>query len=231
MQELFFTDLVYPQEHGEWQLTLGARLDRATEVQSSLVPLSFEYGITNRWQIEASWEGYSGDGRAPFDHLRSARLTAGTHYSFMNIGGSHIHASVGTEFEFPDAGAFDDGEGEKDGLEIEPGVALAADLPRHVSVFGSVTASFAPREVAGVIHDRGTISMGALVVIHRATLAAEYTNRSDVLPWRLDGAALLTPSLVLHPPAKWELGIGFPIALRGRHQAGVAMNLVKEFGG
>jgi hypothetical protein len=62
------------------------------------------------------------------------------------------------------------------------------------------------------------------------TLAAEYTNRSDGLPWRLDGAPLVTPSIVIHPGREWELAAGMPIAVRqGQRQPGLVMNIVKEF--
>jgi len=229
LQELFLTETVYPQERGELQFTFGTRIDRASREQSSLLPFSVEYGITDRWQIEGGWDGYSPAHSLPFQDLRSARFSIGTKYSFMNIARSRVHASIGTDLEFSNAAAFRDGEGEQAGVEIEPVLALAIDLPFHVTVFGSGAASFAPQEVTDVLQDRGTISVGALVVVRRATFAAEYTNRSDSLPWQLDGSALLTPSIVVHPPAKWELGVGFPVGLRGRHQAGVAINIIKEF--
>ena len=228
VQELFFTELVYPQEKGEWQLTLGARIDRARREQSSLVPFTVEYGITDRWQIEAGWNGYSPTHGFPFTDLRTERLSIGTKYSLMNIAHSHVHAAFGTNIEFPRAGVFPGSDGE---MEIEPFVAMAGDLPGHITIFGSAGASFQRDEAVRLVEngerpdDHGTLSAGALCAIHWATLAAEYSNRSD----QLDGAPLLTPSIVFHPPAKWEVGIGFPIKLRGRHQAGVAVNLVKEF--
>jgi hypothetical protein len=234
LQELFLTELVYPQEKGEIQLMLGTRIDRARADQSTLVPFTIEYGLTDRWQLEAGWDGYSRDDGAPFQGLTTARLSIGTKYSLMHIAHSGVHAAFGSDVEFPRAGAFADNEGEN-GVEIEPFVALAVDLPAHVSIFGSAGASFEPGEAADLIDsgerpdDRGTISAGMLWAWHWATLAAEYTNRSDGLPWRLEGAALLTPSVVVHPHGKWELGVGLPIALRGRHQPGIALNVVKEF--
>jgi hypothetical protein len=234
LQELFLTEVVYPQEKGEVQLMLGARIDRARADQSALVPFTIEYGLTDRWQIEAGWDGYSRDHATPLQGLTSARLSVGTKYSLMNIADTGVHAAFGTEVEFPRAGAFAADEGEQ-GVEIEPFIALAVDLPAHLTAFGSAGASFEPGEAVDLIEsgsrpdDRGTISAGMLWVWHWATLAAEYTNRSDGLPWRLDGVALLTPSVVVHPHGKWELGVGLPIALRGHHQAGIAVNVVKEF--
>ena len=232
VQELFFTEVVYPQDRGELQLTLGARIDRAESPSSALVPFAVEYGITDRWQVEAGWDSYSKGESSPFSDLHTARLSLGTKYSLMNIAHSRVHAAFGTEFEFPQASALDEGEG---GMEIEPFMALAADLGRHLTVFGSAAASIQARQAAEVIgderpDDRGTLGAGALVAYRRVTVAVEYTNRSDGLPWRLDGSSLLTPSIVIHPHGTWELGAGFPIGLHGRHQAGFVINIVKEFG-
>jgi hypothetical protein len=232
VQELFFTETVYPQDRGEFQFTLGARIDRAESPSSALVPFSIEYGITDRWQVEAGWDSYSKGESSPISNLHTARFSVGTKYSLMNIANSRIHAAVGTDFEFPQSSALDEGEG---GMEIEPFMSLAADLGWHLTVFGSAAASIQTGQVAEVVSDeglddRGTLSAGALVAYRRVTVAVEYTNRSDGLPWRLDGSSLLTPSIVIHPHGTWEIGAGFPIGLHGRHQAGFAINIVKEFG-
>jgi hypothetical protein len=237
VQELFFTEVVYPQEKGEIQLTLGALLDRtrSRSDKSALMPLSVEYGLTNHWQIQAGWDGHTQFHRSPFKHMRTARVSVGTKYSLMNIAHSHTHAAFGVDVEFPHAETFAEGEGEE-GMEIEPFAALAADLPWSLTVFGSVGMSFEPREIADLAEsgdrpdDRGTISFGGLKAFRYVTLVAEYTNRSDQLPWRLDGAPLVTPSIVIHPGHQWELSAGLPIAVRhGQRRPGVAMNIIKEF--
>ena len=237
VQELFFTEVVYPQEKGEIQLTFGTLVDRSggRTDKSALMPLSIEYGLTNRWQIQAGWDGHTQFHNSPFKNIRTARVSVGTKYSWMNIARSPVHAAFGMDVEFPRTDTFAEGEG-KEGMELEPFVAFASDLPWSVSVFGSVGLSFEPKEIADLAEhaarpdDRGTISFGALKAFHAVTLAAEYTNRSDQLPWRLDGAPLLTPSIVLHPGHQWELSAGLPVALRhGQHQPGLAMNIIKEF--
>ena len=233
-QELFLTEVVYPQEKGDIQLTIGSLVDRSRPDLAALVPFSIEYGLTNRWQVEAGWDGYTQFHQSPFSHLRTARLSIGTKYSFMNIAKSRVHAAVGIDAEFPRPDAFADGEGE-DAMEIEPVIAVAADLTSRVGVFGSAAASIVPREIKDLAEgerpdDPGTISAGAFVAFHHATVAVEYTNRTDSLPWRLDGAALITPSIVVHPSGRWEFGLGAPVGLRGhQHRPGLALNLVREF--
>jgi hypothetical protein len=146
LQELFLTEVVYPQQKGEIQLTLGCLVDRSRSDLSALMPLAVEYGLTDRWQIEAGWDGYTQFERAPFRRLRTARVSIGTKYSLMNIAHSGVHAAFGGDVEFPNADAFADEEGEE-GVEIEPFVALAADLRWRVTVFGSLGASLDLQEV------------------------------------------------------------------------------------
>jgi hypothetical protein len=236
LQELFFTEVVYPQEKGEIQLTLSVLLDRSGPERSGLIPLSIEYGVTDRWQIGAGWDGYTQFDNTPFKHLRTARASVGTKYSVMNIKDSPVHAAVGVDVEFPDNGAFPDDEGET-GVEADTFIALAADLGRGVTLFGSGGYSLESRAATELFKNGerpdapATVSFGALLAFHRATVALEYTNRNDGLPWRLDGSPLVTPSFVFHPGHQWELAAGIPFPLRGehRHPAGFALNVIKEF--
>jgi hypothetical protein len=233
LQELFLTETVYPQERGELQVTLGALVDRTRDDKAALVPFSLEYGITDRWQLEGGWDGHTQFHSAPFKHLHTARFSVGTKYSLMNIHDSHVHAAIGIDTEFPKPGAFAEGEGEE-GIELEPFVAAAADLSRHLTLFGSFAASVEASHAesdgeAQRVDDRGTISGGALVPMGHATVALEYTTRSDQLPWRLDGAALLTPSITVHG-ARWEFAFATPIGIRASaNRPGLGFHLIREF--
>ena len=51
-------------------------------------PLEIECGLTDRWQVDASWAGYAEFHENPFGNLRTARASIGTKYSFMNIAKS-----------------------------------------------------------------------------------------------------------------------------------------------
>jgi hypothetical protein len=232
LQDLFFTQTVYPQERGETQLTLGALVDRTSVDNAALVPFSIEYGITNRWQIEAGWDGYTQFRSSVFQQLRTARLSVGTKYSLMNVGGSHVHVALGIDAEFPRPGALAEGEGEKD-LEFEPYVAAAADLGSRLTLFGSYGLSVETGKQAGppleLADDRGLVSGGFLIPLGHVTLAAEYTTRSDQLPWRLDGSALVTPSFVVHD-GHWEAAVGVPIGTdEAAHRPGLAFHFIREF--
>jgi len=235
LQELFLTEVVYPQERGEVQLTVGSLVDRSAPGTTALTPVSIEYGLTNRWQVEAGWNGYRQS--APvLSRYRTESVSVGTKYSFMNIAHSHVHAAVGLDADFHPMAVADNEQA--DGTEIEPFMSLAVDLPRRVTLFGSVGTGLDSSEVVALFRhgeapaQSATISVGGLVAFHHLTLTTEYTDRSDSLPWRVDGAPLLTPGVVLHPGGDWEFGLGAPIGMRtGDHTVGLAMHVLKEFGG
>lgn len=235
LQELFFTEVVYPQSRHEVQLTFGSLIDRTREDKSALTPFSIEFGVTDRLQIEAEWDGYSQFRTIPVTHPRTSKLSVGMKYSLLNIGESPVHAAAGIDVEFPRAGVFAEGEGESS-TEFEPFLALAVDLGRGVTVFGSGALSVEAGQIKQILgshqppDDRGTISGGALLLRGRVTFAAEYTSRSDHAPWRLDGSPLVTPSIALHPGGAWEFGVGLPIGTRvASRKPGLAIHLVKEF--
>lgn len=235
LQELFFTEVVYPQSRHEVQLTLGSFVDRAGVNRSTLTPFSIEFGLTDRLQVEAGWDGYSQFHTSPLAGLTTARWSLGAKYSLMNIAHSPLHAAVGMDVEFPRPTAYSEADGERN-TEYEPFLALAADLGHGVTIFGSAGLSLEASQVRDLLHgpqaveDNGTISGGALVKAERVTVAAEYTSRSDQAPWHLNGSPLLTPSLVVHPGREWELGVGVPIGIRhDARKPGIALHLIKEF--
>ena len=235
VQELFLTEVVYSQDKGEVQLTLGSLVDRSRSDLAAFVPFSIEYGITNRWQVEAGWAGYAHFQQAPFKYLATARLSVGTKYSLMHIGHSPVHAAIGVDAEFPRPGSFASGEGET-GTEVEPFVALAADLPARIGLFASFGASMETRAIGGLVargerpDDPGTLSGGVLVAFAPATAVIEYTTRTDNLPWRLNGSPLITPSIVVRPAERWEFAVGLPTGMRaGQRRPGLGLSLAREF--
>jgi hypothetical protein len=234
LQELFFTEVVYPQQKHEVQLTFGTLVDRMRPDKSALARAGVEYGLTDNWQVEAGWDGYSRFHKNPLRHARTERLSIGTKYSWMNIAHSPVHAAAGFEIEFTRADVFPEGEGER-GTQLEPFLALAADLPHGITVFGSGGLSLQKDQIIELTRghapdDEGMLSGGMLVQLRRITLAAEYTSRSDEAPWRLNGSPLVTPSLTFHPGGEWELAAGVPTGVRrGSRRPGLALHLVKEF--
>jgi hypothetical protein len=56
VQEVFQTELVYPQEKGAFQFTSSSTLGRVNKKFSH--DLSIEYGLTHAWQISLEWETF-----------------------------------------------------------------------------------------------------------------------------------------------------------------------------
>lgn len=54
IQDFFLLDAVYPQEQGEWQLSIAPTLDRGDEEDVLTTEASLEYGITDQLQIEGT---------------------------------------------------------------------------------------------------------------------------------------------------------------------------------
>jgi len=52
-QEVFQTELVFPQEKGETQLTLIPQFNDGDEADVRQLGVVMEYGITDQWQVEA----------------------------------------------------------------------------------------------------------------------------------------------------------------------------------
>ena len=231
LQELIRTEVVYPQEKGELQLTLLSTADKGRNGSVLVFPLEVEFGLTDAWQVGLEWGTYSRVRSG--DAVSSGRggLAVGTKYSFMNINGSDVHAAVGLEMEFP-GGLGADGLRE-DKREVEPFVALAADLHEGVQAFFHVGRSFTRGASGDEAGDESPVNVqwnaGALVALRRVTLAGELNTRTNGSPWGRGGELYATPSITFLLPSPWEMGLGVPIGLNGRSDRfGLAIHVIYE---
>jgi len=56
IEELFKSDVVYPEEQGEFEMELVSLYqNQHGGLREWILPLSMEYGLTDSWQIEAEW--------------------------------------------------------------------------------------------------------------------------------------------------------------------------------
>jgi hypothetical protein len=234
IQELIRTEVVYPQEKGEFQLTLRSTADKGRHGSVFAFPIQAEFGLTDAWQLEVEWRSYS---RVRAGDVVSSGLGAysiGTKYSFMNIGGSGLHAAVGLELDL--AGGLTSAGSREDNLEWEPFMAFALDLPSRVQAFVHTGKAFtiggADRDAAdGAMDDAANVqwNAGALVALRRVTLAVEINLLSKGSPWRPGGERYATPSLTFPTAGSWEVGLGMPIGLgRSSDRFGVAVLAIFE---
>lgn len=231
IQELIRTEVVYPQERGEFQLTLRSTADKGRDGSVFSFPIQAELGLTDAWQLELEWSSYS--------RVRAGNVVAsgfgtysiGTKYSFMNIGGSRLHAAVGLELDF--AGSLTSEGSREDNHEAQPFVALALDLPSGMQAFMHTAKAFtiagADREEADGDANNVQWNAGALVALRHVTLAVEINLLTNGSPWRSGGERYATPSITIPAPGPWEVGLGAPIGLgRDSNRLGFAILAIFE---
>jgi hypothetical protein len=231
LQELIRTEVVYPQEKHETQITVVSAFDRHREGHTFSLPLHFEYGLSNAWQVEVEWTPYQRETADDASVQGTGDLGFGTKYSFMEIGGSNLHAAIGFDVE---RGI----EREVTGLtshnwNASSFVSAAFDLPPHVQLFGQVGGSWSLTSDAAVTtaasdvsSDSGAfVNAGLLVALRRITLATEL----NWAPTPEGRAVYVTPSATIHFSHGCELGIGVSAGLSSpADRYGVVVQFIAE---
>jgi len=211
LQDVFQTELVYPQEKNEFQFTVLPSYHRYSAFQHYQLPFIAEYGITDRWQLGLEWN--------TFQHNRSDQgnsvngtgdLEIGTKYGFMNIGNSDFHAAIGFDVGIPL------GNGDKElgeGLwEYDPYLLMAVDFPKlnNAQLFGQTGISFVQQK--GIDEPEGNeLNMGGGFFIPCKPFIF-----SSELTWYHSKEAnqlFYTPGAVLTMKKGWETGLAFPLGL------------------
>lgn len=219
IQEVFQTELVYPQEKGEMQVTWSPGFAKSVRSRLFQSPLAIEYGLTDNWQIEIDWSGRVFRREVGDEKFTrgSGDLRFGTKYSFMNMRGSNFHSAFGLEIGLPT------GDMEKElseGLiEYEPYFILAKDFPKlnGAQVFTQIGFGFVHRvkgdEDEPAAHEFFW-NTGIFVPVKQVVLTSELnwqTNR-----WNRagkDNELYFTPGVVWHPSRTWEIGLGLGVGL------------------
>jgi len=230
--EYFLTTSVYPQERGEIQLTTSPRID-FEDGHRSAFPVAVEFGLTDRWQVEAEWmllavarpdgsPSRTGVGYIEFE----------TQYSLMNVGGSSTHVALGLGVTLP-AGPEEAGgtEGE---TEFEPSISVGHDLQiggRRSQLFGQVAMGFVPSEdVADPEAHELVVGVGYVLAAGDARWTAELNWATNEWDGGDETALYFAPGLVWDLPNTWEFGIGLPIGVGGEAASfGMSLFLLYEF--
>jgi hypothetical protein len=239
IEELFKTDVVYPQQKGELELELASVYQNHSGGDTWTIPLSLEYGLTDRWQVEAEWDSLVQ--RYPDNHpvVRGiGDLELGTQYSFMNIGDSLFHLAPLFSVEVP---VGDVNKDLSDGfLEYEPAVILARDFPElhHAQFFTEFGASFAQRvntpkdaDDAEPAADELNLGSGFFVLIPHGAVTFEFNWDNN--RWNNHGTEndmYLTPGWLWKPAREVEVGLGIPVGLNNSSDRfDVIAHIVWEF--
>ena len=129
IQEVFQSNLVYPQEKNEIQFTFfpSYRKNRNSEKLGTLMEI--EYGISDDFQVIVEWDGLLYHNPDRGSTLSGAgNLELGAQYSWMALGDGNMHCSLGSLLEFP-VGSLENGLNEGF-LEWKTFFILARDFPQ-----------------------------------------------------------------------------------------------------
>ncbi|KTD19213.1 hypothetical protein EAW55_13635 [Legionella jordanis] len=146
LEEVLRSDVVYPQDKGEIQLSFLPSYFNNREGKTTFFPLEIEYGLTDFWQIDALLDLYQIN--RPKEGPRGAGLgdvAFGTKYSFMNIAHTNYHAALIFDVDLPTGNI---NKGLTEGfIAYEPSVAFAKDFPsfHNSQFFGQTGFSFLQR--------------------------------------------------------------------------------------
>jgi hypothetical protein len=239
IEELFKTDVVYPQEKGELEAELASVYQNHVGGDSWTVPISMEYGFTDRWQVEAEWDSLVQRFPRNQSVVRGVGdLELGTQYSFMNVGDSLFHIAPRFSIQVPIGNVNEDlSEGF---MEFDPAVILARDFPElhHTQFFTEMGASFVqrinkPRDSDNAEPAAHELNLGTgffvLFPHGAATMEFNWANNR----WNHHGAEndmYLTPGYLWRVAWNMEIGLGIPIGLnRSSDQFEVSAHVTWEF--
>lgn len=223
LQEVFQTELVYPQEKGEFQLTFAPRFSRKDDERTTDFPVRLEYGITNRWQIEVEWNTFTRRRSADSGEKEKSTgdVSISTKYSFLNIKKSNFHSSVQFEVEFPTGNV--DKELSEGFIEYSPSASFAKDFPRlnRLQVFSQIGVNLKQRvkksrfseELESGAHEF-FLNGGFFLPVKKARFVGEINWNTN--QWNKRGSeneVYVTPGFVYKLPGRWEIGIGVPIGV------------------
>ncbi|MBI4374584.1 MAG: hypothetical protein HY542_06880 [Deltaproteobacteria bacterium] len=222
IQEVFQTQLVYPQEHGEFQFILLPGFSDASSRDLLQVPAKMEFGLTDHWQMGLEWITFQ-DRRPTLgsETWGIGDIEIDTKYSIMNISASDFHMAIGAGIEFPIANIHRD---LTDGfIEYTPRLMMAYDLlSLHSSqIFWEGNVNIVQR----VLNHRNpandipgahqiNINAGFFIPFSEIRFVNEINWSYD--RWNNNGvenSIYDTPGLVWDPPSSLEIGVGVPLGL------------------
>lgn len=239
IEELFKTDVIYPEEQGEFELELASIFQNHAGGNTWTLPVSAEYGLTDRWQAEAEWDSLV----QRFPKNQSAvrgmgDLEVGTQYSFMNVGGSSFHIAPRFSLEVPLGDV--NRELSEGFLEYEPAVILAKDFPElhRTQFFTEIGAGFVQRlhtprdaeEAEPSAHELN-LGSGCFVLFPRAAATLEFNLANNTWNHRgTENEMYLTPGGLWRAARNVEIGLGIPIGLNNNSDRfEVVAHVVWEF--
>ena len=236
IQEMFQSNLVYPQEEDEIQFTLFPSFSKNLSGQKARTLFEVEYGITDAFQVIFEWDGLLyNNPRAGSTIAGPGNIEVGAQYSWMGLGDGNTHFSFGNLIELP-VGPVENGLTEGF-IEVQPFIVLARDFPKlnQSQIFFEFGFDWvdqirnAPESSEPEV-DSITWNVGAFfpIGLWRATIEINGNNNK----W--DGGnrndIYITPGTIYKLSKEWEIGVAAPIgATKTSDDYRVVGYLMREF--
>jgi hypothetical protein len=239
IEELFMNDLVYPQDKGEWEFELASIYQNNRTADTFTMPLSVEYGLSDRWQVEAEWDSFINSHTADGGTASGiGDLELGTQYSFMSIAGSEFHIAPRFTVGIP---LGDVNRGLSEGfMEYEPAVIIARDFPNlhRTQIFTEIGVNFVQRVKFPTEEDDAdpaahelNVGAGFFTPWKHGAVSLEFNCVNNT--WNHHGQenqVIITPGGILKLPGGFEIGVAIPVGLnRQSDRYDVIAHIVWEF--
>lgn len=228
LQEVIRSELVYPQDKGEIQISLVPSYFKQRSTKTAIAPLFIELGLTDSWQLNLFMNPYINNqpnGEAARSGFGDVGI--GTKYSFMNINNSNYHAAFTFDVLFPTGNV---NKELSEGSQVyEPSLEFAKDFPLFYQsqLFSQVGFEFVrqiytpnnkseteeaepviPDEIEGNAHTF-FFNIGYFLPIGKARYVLEMNWEND--RWNHKGKnniLYLTPGVVWELPHRFEMAMG-----------------------
>lgn len=217
IQEMFQSNLVYPQEEDEIQFTLFPSFRKSDSSKNVRTLFEVEYGITDAFQIIFEWDGLLSQNPNNSPTVSGpGNIEVGAQYSWMGLGDGNTHFSFGNLFELP-VGPVENGLTEGL-LEVQPFVVLARDFPEQnqSQVFvelGFIWAERIRSVPAGSTPVTNSISwnVGGFYPIDSWRLTLEINGSNNEWDNGNTNEIFITPGIINKLSREWEIGVAIPI--------------------
>ncbi len=219
IQEMFQSNLVYPQEEDEIQFTFFPSFRQGDSAKRARTLLEIEYGITDAFQLIFEWDGllYKEPDNGP-TVSGPGNLELGAQYSWMALGDGNTHFSLGTLVEIP-TGPVDNGLTEGS-LEWSQFAILARDFPQwnQSQLFVEFGFNWVDRVrtpsggASPTAHDLFW-NVGGFFPIGPWRGTLEINGRNNQWDGGENDDVFLTPGVIYKLSREWEIGVAVPVGL------------------
>ena len=218
IQEMFQSNLVYPQEEDEVQLTLFPSFGKNKDSEEIVTLFEIEYGITDAFQFIFEWDGLLHKNPNNGSTLSGpGNIELGGQYSWMALGDGNTHFSFGTLIELP-VGAVNKKLTEGF-MEIQPFVVLARDFPKFNQSQIFIELGFnwkdqlrgSPEPKAEV--DSALWNVGAFFPFEAWRATLEINGKNNNIDGGSSNEIYLTPGIIYKLSRSLEIGVANSVGI------------------